>query len=168
LQLYASLSAFALCRAYIVPTDLEDGLYYVPLDDDGVALGAPILLEAPIELADASFDITRRQPNLPSPSVNCHDRSYNGGDYEVAKRAFNDNCDKGTYYPSNYALWYTAGSAIAYLCNYESSNRCWRKEFDEANALMDISCGTNRVGWVSIDSYKKSYGRDNSGAKICW
>jgi hypothetical protein len=54
------------------------------------------------------------------------------------------------------------------MCNYDSENRCWRKEFDEANQLMDINCGNGGIGYVTVNAYKKAYGRDNVGADICW
>ena len=160
---------FVYCQGLMVPVDLPPGHYSVAIDSHGNALGEPTLVR-PLDglISSSSSAINRRAPpKLPSPTVNCHDRSLNIGDFSAAYNAFNNMCDSGEFYPANSAQWVTVGSAVAYMCNYEESSRCWREEYSQANALMDAGCGRNGIGWVNIDAYKKSYGRENSGVNIC-
>jgi len=47
------LSMFAFGQAYVKPADLPDGAYYISLDAQGEAIGAPVLL-APINSTKVS------------------------------------------------------------------------------------------------------------------
>ncbi|KAK0713475.1 hypothetical protein B0T26DRAFT_677806 [Lasiosphaeria miniovina] len=107
------------------------------------AIGEPVLQE---ELAtrDASFPtgggsarVAKRQ--LPSPAAFCHSRSYNGNGYNDALYTFDLMCDLGVEYPTYYAAFRTSGNTVAYICNYENHNRCWRSEFGQVNALLDAN-----------------------------
>jgi hypothetical protein len=164
---------FAQCRGFIIPAGLPAGHYSVAIDSHGNALSEPTLIRSLDSLISSSSSsspsaINRRAPpKLPSPTVNCHNRSLNIDDFLAAYKAFNNMCDSGEFYPANSAQWVTAGSAVAYMCNYDESSRCWREEYAQANSLLDVGCGQKVIGWVSIDAYKKSYGRENSGVNIC-
>ena len=159
---------FTQCQGFMVPAGLSPGHYSVAIDSHGNALGEPTLIRSLDSLTSSSSTINRRgPPKLPSPTVNCHSRSFNINDFLAAYTAFNNMCDIGEFYPANTAQWVTAGSAVAYMCNYEESSRCWREEYSQTNALLDAGCGKKEIGWVYIDAYKKSYGRENSGVNIC-
>ncbi|KAK3376310.1 hypothetical protein B0T24DRAFT_665299 [Lasiosphaeria ovina] len=159
-----SLSLFSWCKAFVVPIGLDDGTYFQALDDKGSAIGEPVLQEE-VATRDASFPtgggsarVAKRQ--LASPAAFCHSRSYNGNGYSDALYKFDLMCDLGVEYPTYYAAFRTSGGTVAYMCNYENHNRCWRSEFDQVNVLLDAVCGWNVAGWVVLDLYKKSYGRD--------
>ena len=168
-----------LSKAFILPTNLADGIYTIPISANGTALAPPTLLSPlPSSSAHASNPTDgilahrqRRQqqaPRLPSPSTNCHaDRPFDRGDYDTALGAFNSVCDRGEFYPAFSSVVVSAGGAMAYLCNYDASNRCWSSESSEADSLMTGRCGSGTAGWVYVDAYKKSYGREVLGVDIC-
>ncbi|KAK1761596.1 hypothetical protein QBC47DRAFT_397561 [Echria macrotheca] len=162
------LSAIAACRAFVFPVDLPDGVYSVPIDGDGNALSEPRLVESLPATKDHGILDRRQAPRLPKPSTNCHqDRSLNREDYNIAFQAFNTICDRAEMYPANSSMVVSSGTAMAYLCNYNADNRCWSSESNEADGLMNSSCGNNGIGWVFIGQYSKSYGRENKGISIC-
>lgn len=167
MRLTIFLSVVSACHGYIFPAGQPDGVYRVRIDGDGNALGEPTLLER-LTGVDTSYYINRRQaPRLPGPSTSCHNRSLNRKDYDSAFRVFNTICDRGEHYAANTSMVVSAGTAIAYLCNYDAENRCWSSESSEADGLMNSSCGNNGIGWVYIGQYRKSYGRENVGINIC-
>jgi hypothetical protein len=171
----AILAAFSLLapfgQAFTIPGDLGDGVWKIHHDGKGNAVGEPKLIGHVNHNHTSPSARMRRQsaPPLPNPDVNCGDgHNINRGDFNGAWSGFDYWCDQGQYYAPYTAVWYTYGSAIAYMCTYSGWERCWRSEYDESVILDDISCGQDHYGWVYIGAYDKSYGRDNSGANICF
>ena len=167
MRLLALLSAPLAAHAFIFPSDRPDGVYTVAIDSQGNALSEPRFISG-LPTTTTSSQLGRRQaPALPNPSTNCHNRALNANEYNTALEAFNRVCDRGEYYAENTSVVVSFGSTIAYLCNYGSSNRCWSSEANEAHRLMNGKCGNNGIGWVYVDAYKKSYGRENKDVSIC-
>lgn len=165
MKLLALLSAPLAAQGFIFPANRPDGVYSVAIDDKGNALGEPTFLAS---IPTDTTKLNRRQaPALPRPETNCHNRTLTVGDYSAAFNAFNSICDKAEIYAAYTSLVVSSGSTIAYLCNYADSNRCWSSESNEANRLINSKCGNNGIGWVYVDQYKKSYGRENKGIDIC-
>ena len=164
MRLIALLAAPLAVQGFIFPADRPDGVYTVAIDDDGNALGEPRLLSA---LPDTAKLSRRQAPALPNPQTNCHNRALSVSDWSIALSAFNSICDKGEHYEANTSMVVSVGSTIAYLCNYQFSNRCWSSESNEANQRINQQCGNNGIGWVYVDQYKKSYGRENKDVSIC-
>jgi len=162
------LALFATSHAFNVPTGLPDGEYTISFDANGNAIGELRFIKELSEVNTTAHAIEARQTSLPGPTINCRDRRVTRGDYDNAVASMKNECDKGIFYNARTAVWWTSGSAIAYLCNYDNSNRCWRGEVEQATTLVDTNCGRSTVGWVYIDTYKKSYGRENSGVSICF
>ncbi|KAK0645714.1 hypothetical protein B0T16DRAFT_390277 [Cercophora newfieldiana] len=158
MRLLAILSAVAVVQSFIFPADRPDGVYTVSIDAEGNALDEPKFISA---LPDTARLSRRQAPALPNPSTNCHNRALDVNDFGAALSAFNAVCDRGEYYPENTSMVVSAGNTMAYLCNYQNSNRCWSSESNEASRLMDQKCGSNGIGWVYVDQYKKSYGRES-------
>jgi hypothetical protein len=160
---------FGSTQAFIIPEGLPDGAYTASIDHQGNLVGEPTMIR-PLEAHEYDANnstLARRQANLPSPEVNCHNRVLNRADYNSALASFNNICNGGDHYPAHSTTWITAGSAVVYMCNYANSNRCWPAENNQADALMNVNCGSNGVGWVYVDAYKKSIGRENAGVSIC-
>ncbi|KAK5656033.1 hypothetical protein OQA88_5172 [Cercophora sp. LCS_1] len=162
------LAFVATSHAYIVPASLPDGQYTISFDANGNAIGEPRFVQELGGVNATAHALEGRQTSLPGPTINCRDRRVTRGDYDNAVASMKNECDKGIYYNARTAVWWTSGSAIAYLCNYDNSNRCWRGEVEQAANLVDANCGRSNIGWVYIDAYKKSYGRENSGVNICF
>ena len=170
------VAAASLASAFIVPSDLADGVYAVQYDAaTGQALGDLELLPSP-GVAKRSLRgrraLTARQtrtnpPPLEKPKTTCGNAELNRNDLESAKQQFEALCENPTIYPARNAIIITQGRAIAYMCNYNAENRCWREEYDEASGLLDKQCGNRRAGTVYVDRWKKTYGRDVTGADIC-
>ena len=162
----ALLQATAI-QALIVPDNLPDGLYTIPFNSAGEALSEPALVHS----LESRVDRHRRQsnpPTLPASKTKCGTRgNININDFQLAKAAIQTACDKGEQYAASTAVVYTVGSSVAYFCNYQSANRCWRQEYEEAMARIVQSCGSGKGGEIYISAYSKSYGGDNAGSEIC-
>ena len=167
MKLTVLLSALAGCHAFTIPSGLEDGVYTVAIDARGNALSEPKLLQAigDIKVRSPSRVAARQAPSLPSPSTSCHNRQLAATreEFDTALRVFNSVCDQATHYQAGAAVWISVNDArtVPYLCNYDQGNRCWSSESNEANNLINRQCGNTGIGWVYIDQYKKSYGREN-------
>ena len=166
-----SLAAVALLasfgQAILIPTGQENGVYTVSFDSNGNALETPKLI-MPLNTTIRPALERRSGPILVDAWVQRGSaNSINRNDFDEAWAQFDSLCDKGVTYPSSSAAWIIYNSAIAYMCNYSKSNRCWRSEYDESVALEDIVSGPNQLGWVYTQTFDKSYGRDNAGASIC-
>ncbi|KAK7749272.1 hypothetical protein SLS62_008241 [Diatrype stigma] len=62
------------------------------------------------------------------------------------------------------------GAGWAYVCNWAGSpnfNRCDGMEVLEAMDTIDRTCGPAAVGWVLMDQWAKSYGREVDTVEIC-
>lgn len=167
MHLLTLLTAAATAHAFTVPANLPNGIYSVAIDARGNALSTPLLVRS---LSPPSR-ITPRQnqaPSLPNPSTNCHNRQFasSRAEYDAALKAFNSVvCDPATMYQAGAAIWISVADAktVPYMCNYEAANRCWTSESNEADGLLNKQCGASGIGWVYVDQYKKSYGRENVG-----
>ena len=175
----ALLQATAI-QAVLIPAGLPDGLYSISFDANGTATSEPVLLRA---AHDPSSAIVRRQrggggknrggggggnnnnnpPPLPSTQSKC-----GGGpnldivQFATAKARLQEECDKGKMYPRGQAIFFTEGRAMAYFCNYDAENRCWRREVEEAMAQIVAKCGLAKGGEIYVPQYDKSYGGDNA------
>lgn len=156
-------------RAVIVPAGLPAGLYSIPFDANGDALGEPVLLRAADSLQE--YTLPRRQnspPALPASREECGTGgSLNINNFAVAKESLQSVCDYGDNYNTRTAVVFTTGSAIAYFCTYDSPGRCWRQEVEDAMLRIVSSCGSGKGGESYIPSYSKSYGGDNAGQQVC-
>ncbi|CAI4212634.1 unnamed protein product [Parascedosporium putredinis] len=166
------LLAVAGTRGFVVPQGLPDGVYLFDFDpESGSIINEPQLLKYLTPAASP-------RPPLHSP----------GGGPEAPPepgtllrrdvpqpRGFRRRQDpvwwylpKDTQYPVNQAVVITYGSAMAYMCNWDSfTNRCWTKEYEEASGIIDVACQNSLTGTVYVDRWKKTYGRDVAGADIC-
>jgi hypothetical protein len=155
-------------RAVYVPTDLADGLYLIPFDNDGNAIGEPVLLPPADATPGQSLNRRQNPPSLPQSTTKCGNRgNININDFQVAKAQLQSECDKGQQYGPNTAIVHTSGTGMAWFCNYQSANRCWRQEYEEAMLRIVAQCGTGKGGEVFVPQYNKAYGGDNLGNNIC-
>jgi hypothetical protein len=159
----------AAVQAVFVPADLPEGVYSIPFDSTGAAIGAPVLIHSIDSRAGQSrFRRQQNPPSLPSSQTKCgNNGNINISDFSTAKSNLESVCDKGDYYPASTAVVYTTGGAVAYFCNYGNSNRCWRQEYEEAMTKIVNQCGSGKGGEVFIPSYNKAYGGDKAGKDIC-
>jgi hypothetical protein len=164
----ALLQATAI-QAVFVPAGLQDGVYSIPFDVNGDAIGEPVLLHAVDSRADQPhYARQQNPPSLPASQTRCGNRgNININDFQIAKEALQSVCDKGDYYDAYNAIVYTQGSAVAYFCTYGGASRCWRQEYEEAMQRIVQSCGSGKGGEVFVQSYSKAYGGDNAGGQIC-
>lgn len=157
-------------KAFVLPQNLADGIYSISFEPStGKALSEPQLLSA---IERDGIPLNRRQGDDPgplaSPEPSCSDQTLNREDFEVARQQFGEICRQDTQYPTNMAVVVTAGSAMAYMCNFqEMTNRCWTAEYEEITGLLDAVCGSDKIGEVYTDRWKKSYGRDLRDAEVC-
>ncbi|EJT71303.1 hypothetical protein GGTG_10562 [Gaeumannomyces tritici R3-111a-1] len=164
----ASVLLVGLSHALVVPDNLADGVWAFALDAGGDAVGAPVPVTAlPAAVSRRLAARQQNPPALASPQVQCKAGYVNVAEFATARAAFNDLCDRAQSYPANVGIVVAQGSALAYMCNYDGSNRCWRQEYDEASLLVDGRCGSGRVGTVRVQRWNKSYGRANRGESIC-
>src|SRR5262245_1317415 len=104
----ALLQATAV-RALVVPADLPAGLYPIPFDDSGAAIGDPVL----VQRDTTDFSLEARQAALPQSTTKCSSRgSLNINDFQVAKANLLTECDRGVAYAANMAVIHTTGTAI--------------------------------------------------------
>src|SRR5436190_8116912 len=142
----AVTSFVVLSRAFLVPGDLPDGHYSVALYADGNA-SDPVQVSALGKRSMANLET----PVLPYPQIGCNGYSVSGDDYSVSRSGLNNWCEAGNKLAPSSAVFVTYRSAIAYICNYGGPNPCNSREFDEANALMDVACSGSSAGWVLIN-----------------
>jgi hypothetical protein len=170
-SIFVSALFAASCQAVVVPQGLPDGVWSLPFDPTTRnALGEPTLLQYINAHDIPKAAVLPRQsspPPLPNPRATCGANNLNRSNFLVVKEIFNTMCDAAQQYRPNQAIVMTAGTSIAYMCNFNGTNRCWRQEYDEAMALLDRNCGQDRVGTVYVERWVKTYGRDNAGANIC-
>jgi hypothetical protein len=132
--------------SYYVPADTADGHYRVQLDEHGNAVGAPL-----------------------KASNSTSNYGINGNDFSVTASWLNAWCDSGNQVSPNSVEYWVYQTSLAYICNYASGyNPCSSNEYGLSNALENNNCGVNEAAWVFINDWGKSYGRDNSGAHVCW
>lgn len=164
----ALLQATAI-QAVIVPVGLPAGLYSIPFDANGDALGEPVLLKAADSIAQ--YSLPRRQnspPALPQSREQCGTGgNININNFSAAKASLQSTCDYGDNYDPRNAIVFTTGNAVAYFCTYDAPGRCWRQEVEDAMARIVSSCGSGKGGESYIPSYDKSYGGDNAGQHVC-
>jgi hypothetical protein len=134
-------------QALKVPLDLAPGVYSIPFDNNGVAAGDPVLL-GPISARVRRALEARQQspPRLQLPQARCQSSgTIVVADFDAAKADFQAYCDMGVANAAQTAVVYTIGNMIAYMCNYNSPNRCWREEYEQGtfyrwSAYMDVGC----------------------------
>ncbi|KAK1763900.1 hypothetical protein QBC33DRAFT_622603 [Phialemonium atrogriseum] len=164
----ALLQAIAV-RAVIVPAGLPAGLYSIPFDANGDAIGEPILLKTAEAVAERS--LSRRQQNarpLPNSQEKCGTGGYiNVNNFAVAKELLQSECDYGDQYGTRTAIVFTNVNTIAYFCTYDTQARCWRQEMNTAMDRVVASCGYGNGGESYVPSYSIAYGGDNVGQQIC-
>ncbi|KAL1844773.1 hypothetical protein VTK73DRAFT_1821 [Phialemonium thermophilum] len=165
--IFCGLAVLQAATAVLVPSGLSDGLYSIPFDANGTALGEPV----PLASALSRFSRVRRQ-NAPAFPSNAPTKCGNGGrininDFSTAKANLETECDAGVTYPQRTAVVFITGGAVAYFCNYDASGRCWRQEVEDAMNRVVQSCGSGNGGEVYLQSYQRSYGGDNLGQQIC-
>jgi hypothetical protein len=152
--------------SYYVPADTADGHYRVQLDEHGNTVGAPLKVSNSTSKRSVEI-LTRAQ--FPNPSVGCSNYGINGNDFSVTASWLNAWCDSGNQVSPNSVEYWVYQTSLAYICNYASGyNPCSSDEYGLSNALENNNCGVNEAAWVFINDWGKSYGRDNSGAHVCW
>ena len=142
----------ALIPAIIIPADLPEGLYTIPLDSSS----------APMRI-DTRTPHRRQFRWQADCGVN---GQININDFTVAKENLQQACDRGDEYIPHSAVVYTTGSAVAYFCNYGRRNQCSRVEYEDAMLSLVQQCGIGAGGEV-FDGDTKGYGGDNVEAGIC-
>jgi len=135
----AALLLAGVASAVLVPTGLAPGMYAIPFDDNGDALTAPIAL--------GDIALEKRQQNgvgtLPQGQVTCGTNgNLNIAVWTTAKEAFQSMCDSHPdLYPANMVVIYTSGNTVAYMCNFNNANRCWRSEYQNVSyPILTLSC----------------------------
>jgi hypothetical protein len=170
------VAAATMVPAFRVPEGLPTGVYAVSFDPlTGEALGEFESLHP--SLADRSMRIRplgprqdrKNPPPLEKPRTICAATDLDRADFDAAKARLVSRCDEAKIYSAHTAVVAATdnGTTIAYMCNFDNENRCWREEYDEASGILDRDCGRRRIGMVYVDRWKKSYGRDLRGADIC-
>ncbi|KAH8878815.1 hypothetical protein GQ53DRAFT_834654 [Thozetella sp. PMI_491] len=170
LPIYCSLTILqaATVLGVLIPPDLAPGLYSIPFDSNGTATGEPLLLRSVNIQTENPY--SRRQqgpPTLPTSQAKCGTGGTIANTFATAKASLQSECDRGDTYPKRTAIVFKSGNAVAYFCNFDAANRCWRQEVDEAMNRIVQACGIGKGGELYIPSYQKSYGGDNSGQQIC-
>ena len=138
-------------QALKVPSDLAPGVYSIPFDGNGVATSEPKLIR-PLSARERRAVEARQQtpPRLPSPQARCQNSgTIVVADFDAAMADFQDYCDSGVTNQAQSAVVYTTGRMIAYMCNYNTANRCWRQEYEQGkSSLSDEYCiGGSRNSW---------------------
>ncbi|KAG4428242.1 hypothetical protein IFR05_016279 [Cadophora sp. M221] len=163
----AFLALVSLGQAFDIPADAADGIYTVALDAEGNALSEPTLVTAPVSAKRSrSFSAQLEARSLPNPQTGCEGHWMNTGDYYNVVNSFKDAC-RGNQIAANWAHYAKYGSAVVYMCNYGGQNPCESGEFTDAMNLLNANCGGVGAGWVLIQTWKKGYGRQNTGGQIC-
>ncbi|KAH6712450.1 hypothetical protein DL95DRAFT_523777 [Leptodontidium sp. 2 PMI_412] len=163
----AFVALVSLGQAFDIPEAAPDGTYMVAMDAEGNALSEPTLIAAPVSAKRSrSFGAQLDARSLPNPQAGCEGHWMNNNDYYSVVTSFKDAC-QGNTVPPNWAYYAKYGSAVVYMCNYGGNNPCNAGEFQDSMNLLNSNCASVGAGWVLIQTWKKGYGRQNTGGQIC-
>jgi hypothetical protein len=104
---------------------------------------------------------------LPVSRHACNSPSSNRGDWAQAEREFKAPCTAGVQIPSHGIMYQTAGNHVAFGCSWGSRNPCSESEYSQALAYLTHHCGTYVGGWLDMDDWKKQYGMEQRGERVC-
>lgn len=168
--------AIGLVASVMIPEDAPDGLFEASLDkrdetyDNFTLLARHVPREmVPTAPTKRSARFDRRYTPLPISREDCSDGDYvDPSDFSMSKGELIRRCDSGTQIGKKSVLAYKVGSSTAYACSYGGQNPCSRDEIDAAFLEIDKSCGSQtKTGWVLMDNWAKSYGREILTNEIC-
>jgi hypothetical protein len=132
--------------------NLPDGLYSITKFDNGTFSEATLLTTEESLTGKRSEVTSLEARTLPNPQVGCSNRFINSGDFSNARNNMNNWCNQGNVMNGNSYYWWTSGSGQAYMCNYSNNQQgCNSGEYNDANTLIDVSCGGGQAGWVRIN-----------------
>ncbi|EMR63527.1 hypothetical protein UCREL1_9537 [Eutypa lata UCREL1] len=176
----AVLAAFALAlgsaASVKIPEDSPDGLLVASLDRLDAHYGNFTLIAThvphepvPTPPTKRSARLQRRALPLPISDTGCSDDNYvDPVHFVVSRQKLIDECERGTQIGKRSVLAYKIGSSTAYACSYGGRNPCSTDEIDVAFRRIDEDCGSPiKAGWVLMDDWAKSYGREIVTAEIC-
>ncbi|EPE26160.1 hypothetical protein GLAREA_02072 [Glarea lozoyensis ATCC 20868] len=153
--------------------ELSDGLYSVTKFDDGTF--SDIVLVANVTADTIAnkrhVDTTAlKTRSLPNPKIGCAtNRQINLDESYAAYLMLADWCNSGNQAGGITVIFTKVQTAQWYFCNYAShAQSCSEGELSDTWDLVDLGCGDRIAGWVVIDDWAKSFGRDNNGVGECW
>jgi len=181
-KLFVFLATLAtLTTAFKLPANLADGAYEVTINP---STGAEEMITIPIANstsvpAPPKPSRLQRRVNWPSGTEpKCANNFFWEVDfYELSYNGFYQACEyhfkRGDKLKDKRAVFVKSGSSVSYMCNYSSKgNPCSPEEWWDAVDKVARQCSTGRDGWrqgghLSIPSWKKTYGFENSDADFC-
>ncbi|RYP19974.1 hypothetical protein DL765_003023 [Monosporascus sp. GIB2] len=89
-------------------------------------------------------------------------------DFSMSRGELAKQGNAGVKIGGNSVLAYKVGSSAAYACSYGEENPCGEDEIDAAFTEINKNCGSQtKTGWVLMDDWAKSYGREILTVDIC-
>jgi len=173
------LAAAATAQTFQIPRDLADGAYIVSLDHNSASVFTQLEHNTTAVARRGDAEVQRRQVSFPSGSgAVCNQPLVNDNDMFGAGQAWDqmfNACSNlgGAFLKNKQALFFKAGTATAFMCNYSSKgNPCNTAEWEQAignvrNACADGSNGRDQTGYFNIPGWKKSYGFTQSSLGFC-
>lgn len=176
-SVFATLGlTIGLAASVMIPEDAPDGLFVASLDKRDENYGNFTLLArhepgetVPTAPTKRSARLDRRHTPLPISREGCSSDAYvDASDFSMSRGKLSSECDAGTKIGASSVLAYKVGSSAAYACSYGGSNPCGKDEVDAAFTEIDKHCGSaTKTGWVLMNDWSKSYGRDILTVEIC-
>jgi hypothetical protein len=161
------LSSLALVSAggAVLPADSADGVYAGFTHSNGTIEYSLISARSDGEVPYQANSIEQRA--LPVSDSRCVAYGFNYKDYEAAFNSLAQWCDDGNQIKAG--GWITAkySSAMVYACSYGGRNPCSSGEMRDFHLYIEKKCGQTIAGWVKMDDWAKTYGRDAVSASFC-
>ncbi|RFU25644.1 hypothetical protein B7463_g10696, partial [Scytalidium lignicola] len=168
-----------LSSAFKFTEDHEDGIYFLTIGDDGneaYTLMDQNLTDVSGAAPPYSARLGRRYQYLPSDSIAyCNPNVVDMNDfYQVAYNKFWSICINlgNTRVGEKQAVAAKSQTTVAYMCDY-AENPCNVNEWWESVGWISSVCTGlgdsvwKQAGWMSIPSWKKSYGYDDINNGFC-
>lgn len=157
-----------------IPEDIGDGLIMYSKNQKRGDSSGWVLVQPHNSTDDNSPEKRKRSAkidnrDLPVSSTGCSDFNFiDPSDYITAKARIEAWCDTNAFITGSSAMAYKVGSVAAYVCNFGGSTQCRGDEFEIGMNDINDYCGSQtKTGWVLMNSWAKSYGREILSVIIC-
>ncbi|KAK8044347.1 hypothetical protein PG993_004371 [Apiospora rasikravindrae] len=145
--------------AFIVPTDLADGVYIFNGTVGPTRIG---------DAAEAQRFMAARDGVFPGDSrMQCDGVTIDKADMDRATESLRQMCSFNRNIEGGNHLGIAVGSAVAYACSYGGIQPCHLNEVNDYVMWSDKDCGAYRGSFLHIPKWDKAYGRAPRDIDIC-
>lgn len=151
--------ALANAGSAVLPADSVDGIYAGFTHSNGTT--DHYLISASHEAS------TLESRALPVSDSRCVAYGFQYSDYEIAFNSLARWCDDGNQIKAGGWIAAKQSSAMVYACSSGGRNPCSSGELRDFHLYIEKKCGQTIAGWVKLDDWAKTYGRDAISATFC-